>query len=212
MKTATMTVERIEDDPEVQAARAQLVELRRRLEDAEARSARRWGEPQRPDTREQREAREEAAALQPAVTAAELKTREVEAPARRPLVTSRRPGRVERLRQLLDTVEAAHVAAVDLRDWDVATAHLCGLGDEQAEAHPVPDFLDVRDAVARLRQLIDPAPAPEPDPPRPGQVRVNVIEPFLDREWMNAKRYPGVADLDEATAKQAIKAKWAVEV
>jgi hypothetical protein len=40
-------------------------------------------------------------------------------------------------------------------------------------------------------------------------MRVNITEAFFDRDWIGAKRFPGVCDLDAATAKEVIENGWA---
>ncbi len=106
----------------------------------------------------------------------------VERAVRERIVAVRQPGRLERLRHLLDTATAAHRAAVEVRDWIAATGR--AVEGNEDRSFPLAELLTLSEGLERLRRLVEGPRAedvrPTPAPPRGGEVMLRLVAKVND--------------------------------
>jgi hypothetical protein len=197
----------IADDPEIQATRRAVTDASRALAEARAARAR-----FRPATSGLAILELDILQMDAVIRRAEAALGEAEHrhtaatdAAQRRLAASRRPGRHQHLRRLLDATQAAIGVATELVAYDAETGEQLG---RPPEPHPLPQLFGLDLALARIeRELAGPLP-PEPvPPPRPGYVRLRARTKVLDPDaGLGIWRYPGDRfDVPESVAREAIR-------
>lgn len=198
----TDTIERAQGDPAVVAARAVATAKRQRVAELDAITAAPVGQ-QVVETRERREAREQAMELRPQLADAENAVQAALAAACERIIASYAPERARRLKHLRVTGQAAHAAARAVEEHDAAVAHAVG---RLPQPQPCPVLLAPLAAqLERLQREIDgPRPKPPEPGPGPGKKRLRLLAPFYDRPGM-AHLLPGDEfDADDALARDLL--------
>lgn len=195
----TTTIGGILGDPAVRELRQKRDDLQRRLADANARAARPRGVTV-VETQEQREAREEAQALELAVVAAAQAADEAEAAARKRIDAAREPERKRLVADVLADAERFEATVrKKLRDYDDATVSLGG-------SRPDPVFGDFAGRLAVERERFRDKPTAGPPP---GMVRLRLTSCLRGLVF----RFPGdVVDFEEGDAEDLLRRKLAVPV
>jgi hypothetical protein len=112
-------------------------------------------------------------------------------------------------KELLAVVEQAYALALKREAFAAETTRLAMTRDGADLGYPFPVLTTWGETIEKGRRLLAPPSDPPATPVPPGLVRVRVVETLRDPEWM-ARRYPGVADIDEKSAHEAIEKGWAV--
>ena len=191
----------VADDPAVQEVRRRRDDLRRRLTDADARSVTPWGVSVS-ETRERREAREEALALRPVLEAAEREVAAAERAARKRIDEAYAAERARLIAAMLDAADRFAASVKVLKDRDDAAV-------TRGWSRPDPVFGDFADRLAIERERLRDKPAAPAELPK-GKVRLRLTVNLHNDLLFHLSG--DVVDFEEAIAKDLLKRGLAVQV